>query len=478
MKIAKTDQFVEEGIPALDNPPEGWESTTLKTIISLRKGKKPRKLEEIPWPGAVPYINIEAFETGNIRRYADPASSALVDAGHILVVWDGARCGHIGKAPTRGALGSTLAAIEPALIHPDFIFRFLQSCYGIINSNPRGIGIPHVEPELFWNLEVPLSPLAEQKRIVTKVEELLAQVNAVRERLTRVSSILKRFRQSVLAAACSGRLTLDWRKQNPAKETGQDLLNSILNESNRDSRKRNTRNHNSKFNENEVPDLPDSWGWATLGQITKNFDGQRVPIKADDRAKRIGQYPYYGASGVIDAIDDYLFDGEFLLIAEDGANLLSRCTPIAFRASGRFWVNNHAHIVQTYGGIPLQYVEGYLNGIDLQYYVTGSAQPKLTQEAMNLIPMPLPPLTEQHEIVRRVEALFKLADTIEKRVKAAMARAEKLTQAILAKAFRGELVPTEAELARREGREYEFASVLLARIKAELKRTETSKKRK
>jgi type I restriction enzyme S subunit len=108
-----------------------------------------------------------------------------------------------------------------------------------------------------------------------------------------------------------------------------------------------------------------------------------------------------------------------------------------------------------------------INGLDLQEYVTGTAQPKLTQAALKRIPVPLPPLREQHEIVRRVDALFKLADAIEKRVAAATVRADKLTQAILAKAFRGELVPTEAELARQEGRDFEPASVLLEGIRAE-----------
>lgn len=176
-----------------------------------------------------------------------------------------------------------------------------------------------------------------------------------------------------------------------------------------------------------------------------------------------------GASGAIDTIDDYLFDGDFLLIAEDGANLLSRSTPIAFRASGKFWVNNHAHIVQTFCGMPLRYLETVLNGMDLQEFVTGSAQPKLTQQALNGISIPLPPLAEQNEIVRRVEALLALADNIGKRVEATRDKADKLPQSILAKAFRGELVPTEAELARRSGRAYEPASVLLERIKAERK---------
>jgi type I restriction enzyme S subunit len=151
---------------------------------------------------------------------------------------------------------------------------------------------------------------------------------------------------------------------------------------------------------------------------------------------------------------------------------------IAFRASGQFWVNNHAHVATARGAIPLQYVELFLNSLDLQHYVTGTAQPKLTQGALNSIPVPVAPIPEQCEIVRRVEALFALADKTEARVQAATARVEKITQAILAKAFRGELVPTEAELARQEGRPYEPASVLLERIRAARTASEKGQTRK
>jgi type I restriction enzyme S subunit len=280
----------------------------------------------------------------------------------------------------------------------------------------------------------------------------LAKVRAARERLNRVPAILKRFRQSVLSAACSGRLTADWRAQNPNAETGSQFVARVVFESSTDS--------------DTNDDLPETWTRTAFGRITANFDGQRKPVKSDDRAKRRGAYPYYGASGIIDSIDAYLFDGEYLLIGEDGANLLSRSTPIAFQAAGQFWVNNHAHIVQTLGEMPLAYLELFVNGFDLQEFVTGSAQPKLTQAALNRIPVPVPPLAEQREIVARVSALFARADAIDARLTAARTAADRLTQAVLAKAFRGELVPTEAELARRENRTYEPASELLARVRA------------
>lgn len=343
---------------------------------------------------------------------------------------------------------TTIAATFPSRDLAEFGCYWLQTVDW--PSVTSGATIPMLTIAELRLMTVPLPPLAEQKRIVAKVEELLARVSAARERLARTPAILRRFRQAVLGAASEGRLTELWRSHW------------------RGSR-RTAGPSSGELGTNQVREsidvrVPESWRMSSFGALTRNFDGSRVPVKASDREKRRGRYTYYGASGPIDTIDDYLFDGEFLLIGEDGANLLARSTPIAFRASGRFWVNNHAHVVQPVDGVRLRFLELVLNSLDLQEYVTGTAQPKMTQAALNRIPILLPPIEEQDEIVLRVEALFKAADTIEKRVAAATAQAEKLTQAILAKAFRGELVPTEAELARREGRTFETAAALLDRI--------------
>jgi type I restriction enzyme S subunit len=95
----------------------------------------------------------------------------------------------------------------------------------------------------------------------------------------------------------------------------------------------------------DTSELPNGWLRTTVADVTQNHDGKRVPLNSDARKGRSGKYPYYGASGIIDQIDAYLFDGCYLLVAEDGANLLSRSTPISFIADGQFWVNNHAHVI-------------------------------------------------------------------------------------------------------------------------------------
>jgi type I restriction enzyme S subunit len=146
------------------------------------------------------------------------------------------------------------------------------------------------------------------------------------------------------------------------------------------------------------------WQQKTLDQIADNLDSRRVPITKSDRAN--GPYPYYGASGIVDYVSDYIFDFEALLISEDGANLLARSTPVAFSVSGKYWVNNHAHVLKFADSRTQQFVEFYFQSIKLDEYIRGAAQPKLTQNALNSIPIPFPPLPEQQRIVGILDEAF------------------------------------------------------------------------
>ena len=137
--------------------------------------------------------------------------------------------------------------------------------------------------------------------------------------------------------------------------------------------------------------------WKKLGELGHNLDRKRKPITAGKR--EAGNIPYYGASGIVDYVKDYIFDGDYLLVSEDGANLLTRTYPIAFSISGKNWVNNHAHIIEFVERATRKYVEYYLNSIDLSSWISAGAQPKLTQDNLNKIPIPVPPLSEQQRIV-------------------------------------------------------------------------------
>jgi type I restriction enzyme S subunit len=145
------------------------------------------------------------------------------------------------------------------------------------------------------------------------------------------------------------------------------------------------------------------WPLVPLGELTENLDGRRVPVKENDR--KPGPYPYYGASGIVDRVDGYLFDGEYLLIGEDGENLRTRQTPIAFMATGRFWVNNHAHIVRGNHRADTRFLSYVLSQTDISGYLTGSTMPKLTQGNLNRLPVIAPPLAEQKAIAAVLGAL-------------------------------------------------------------------------
>lgn len=176
-----------------------------------------------------------------------------------------------------------------------------------------------------------------------------------------------------------------------------------------------------------IPIHPD-WPTRNLGSLAQNLDSRRVPITKGDRKE--GPFPYYGASGIVDSVADFIFDEDILLISEDGANLLARSTPIAFSVSGKCWVNNHAHVLKFTDPATQKFVEVYLNSISIEEFVTGAAQPKLNQEALNRIPIPIPddPALQQ-AIVAEIEieqslvgANRELVTRFEKKIQASLAR--------------------------------------------------------
>jgi type I restriction enzyme S subunit len=340
-------------------------------------------------------------------------------------------------------------------------------------------------------LPILLPPVAEQKRIVAKIDALMARVNAARERLAKVPAILKRFRQSVLAAACSGRLTEDWRESHPCVEPGPALLHRLRQDwlKSHNTGKSRNRDIPSNFCEPlkdlDLWQLPDTWCFSECGLISD-----------PDRAFTYGVIklgpPQPGGVPTLRSSDV-----RWLRIDESGIKRIS--IRVAEQYSRTFLSGGEIVLTVrgTLGGVAVVpfHMKGYnvsrevavfpiIGGLEPTFFAYSIADMRASQwlgevlkgevyTGINIrdlkgLPLPIPPLNEQREIIRRVEALFKLADAIEKRVTTATARADKLTQSILAKAFRGELVPTEADLAHRERREYEPASVLLERIRSEM----------
>lgn len=336
-------------------------------------------------------------------------------------------------------------------------------------------------------MPVKVPPLNEQRRIVAKLDALQARSRRARQALDAIPALLDRFRQSVLAAAFRGDLTAEWRAAHPDVEPASVLLQRIRAERKarwvaaevdkarakaqakeggtwgpKEEAKARVKAE-EKYEEPEavdtegLPALPKGWCWARFEELAENYDGRRIPITSKDRVA--GPFPYYGASGIIDHVHEFIFEGDYLLIAEDGANLLARQTPIAFKAKGQFWVNNHAHVVQPRGGICLDYLMHVVESLDVRPVVTGSAQPKLTQAALNRLLIPLCTTEEQKVIAGELQKAGTLSESVGIGINQSTTRLDTLDQAILAKAFRGELVPQDPN--------DEPASALLQRIAAE-----------
>lgn len=173
--------------------------------------------------------------------------------------------------------------------------------------------------------------------------------------------------------------------------------------------------------------IPQNWEIKTLNDVCDFLDTQRVPIKDTDRTKMPGIYPYYGASGIIDYVNKYIFDEDLILLAEDGANIINRSTPIAFLVNGKIWVNNHAHVLKARPVIDRYYLCAYLESLKYDKYNTGTAQPKLNRETCEKIPVLIPPLPEQRKIAnilntwdKAIEKQTKLIEKLELRKKELM----------------------------------------------------------
>lgn len=149
--------------------------------------------------------------------------------------------------------------------------------------------------------------------------------------------------------------------------------------------------------------MSSDWITKTIGEVSINLDKKRKPIKATER--KSGPFPYYGASGIVDYVDSYLFDGEYLLVAEDGENLKTLNTPIAFSARGKFWVNNHAHILKGKEEVLTDFIRFWLLSNSISGYLSGAVMPKLTQAALNSIPITFPDKSIQKKIVRVLTCL-------------------------------------------------------------------------
>jgi len=414
-----------------NNLPPNWAWVKLGDVATSEKGKKPRNLStEFDKKFCFPYVDIKAFEKRGIDNYTDGDNCRFCESEDVLVVWDGARCGLVGRG-VKGVIGSTLAKIKSKQHLDSFLFYFLQWNYKLINLNPKGVGIPHIEPNLFWGLEIPIPPLPVQHQIVGKIEELFSELDKGIENLRKAKEQIKTYRQSVLAYAFSGKLT----NSHPELVSGSEKLNQV-------------QLDNSQ--------LPNGWKWVKLGEISKIGTGV-TPLRSKKEYYLNGKIPWLTSSVVNEsfvysstefvtkrALEEYRlkkYPKHTLLVALYGeGKTRGKCTEMMFEST----INQAmaAIVLDEEFFSSLKYVKWFLikNYEDMRLLSSGGVQPNLNLSLIKNVEIPFSPIMEQQLIVLEIDRRFSVADKLEQTIDESLEKAEQMRQSILKKAFEGKLI--------------------------------------
>lgn len=394
MKWKAYPEYKDSGIEWLGEIPKHWEVRKLKDIASIQFSNVDKNMvdsEEVVRLCNYADVYKNDFITSDLVFMQATATQAeirkfVVKRGDVIITkdsesWDDIAVPAFVASDLQGVLcGYHLAQIRAKSQSVDGKYLFRAFSSGAINHQFQvastgvtryGLGSYWLENGLF------LVPLRDEQRVIASFLD---------RETTRIDSLIEKKQQQIellqekRAALISHAITKGLNPNAKMKDSGIEWLGEI----------------------------PEHWSTKRLKFLFRNLDYRRVPLSAEQRSYMDKKYPYYGASGIIDAVEDYIFEESLILVAEDGANLLSRSTPLAFIAEGKYWVNNHAHILKPIAG-PLKYWEGVLQTFDYTPLISGAAQPKLTAENLGIIPLPVPPEKEQHEIA---ELVLRMTDQI------------------------------------------------------------------
>ena len=305
-------------------------------------------------------------------------------------------------APSNGYCTTEIIPISTLnSVIPEYLNLVLRSPYFLDYTAQCGYGVkmPRLGTADAIKALIPIPPYEEQRRIVESVDKYTVIVERIQSEQGNLVEYVSNCKSVILELAIHGKLV----PQDPSDEPAIELLLRI--------------NPAFKASDNlHYADLlPTGWVVCSLNEACEILDSRRQPINSKEREKRAEKannlFPYYGATGQVGVIDNYILDGEYLLLGEDGAPFLDRYAKKAYVVSGKIWVNNHAHILRP--RINSTYMMYYLNVIDYRPYVTGTTRLKLTQEVMKNMPVLVPPLAEQDRIISRIQQLFSVIDTIQ-----------------------------------------------------------------
>ena len=374
---------------------KNWEIKVFGEVCEIIGGSQPPKTTFIhePKEGYIRLIQVRDFKTDKFITYIPIDKAKKLCAKTDIMI---GRYGPPIFGIFRGLEGAYNVALMKAVpdedqLDKEFFYWFLKTdklVRFVEKSSKRAAGQDGVRKDLLYKYPIPVPPLEQQKQIVEILDKTFEAIE-------------------------KAKINIEKNIQN-TKELFDSRLNEIFSQKG------------------------DGWEEKKLNQISINLDNKRIPITKNKRIE--GEIPYYGASGIVDYVEGYIFDEDLLLVSEDGANLLARTYPISFGVSGKCWVNNHAHILKFENIINQKFVEYYLNSIKLDDYISGMAQPKLNQTKLNLIPIPYPNIEIQTVLIENIDKLSEQTKELERHYQQKLDNLEELKKSILEKAFSGELL--------------------------------------
>ena len=361
--------------------PDSWEWVRLKDLGQFSSGKTPSKQVPSNWEnGIVNWFTSKDIKSDYLSKsqilISEEAAKGLqlYPVGTLLMVVRSGILKRLFPVSLLKAPGTINQDIKAFQIYDERLSMYLFLClkglspYILKQFRKQVTTVDSLRFEDFSIMPIPMPPLAESQRILDRVAELQPDIDAYDKAQTKLRTIEQRFpdamKKSLLQYAIEGKLVPQRKEEGTAK----DLLVKIRAEKAQLIKEKKIKKTKPlpAITDDEKPfDIPDSWEWARFGDISINMDSERIPLSVTQRRKLDKIYDYYGASGIIDKVDQYLFDRPLMLIGEDGANLLARTKPIAFIARGKYWVNNHAHVIDFPNGIDMKYMTFYMNAINL-----------------------------------------------------------------------------------------------------------------
>ncbi len=410
--------------------PKSWLETELGNILSARKGKKPEFLIEENIEGYLPYILIEQLEGKPYRLFTNDEKVVRIDASEVIIVWDGS----IGKCGSGfyGALGSTFVAMKPlGGIPTRFLEYIILRKQDYIKETSTGVGLQHINKNFFKECIINFPPLAEQKRIVVKLDILFAQHEAMKKALERIPQLLKDFKQQVLTQAVTGKLTEEWREGKGLEEwTDGKIEDFLIFKGIFDGP------FGSNLKTEDYSDLGDVQVVRLENIDTLKFLNDKQVYVTTEKYKTLLRHEVFGGDIIFSSfIADRI---RACILPENERKMIAKADCFCLRADEKLIINK---FLVYFLVSPIMFKQ-------LQKEVRGATRPRINTTILKKSPVNIPPISEQKEIVSCIESLFVKADRIEERYNALKAKIEDIPQSILHKAFNGELVkqlPTDGD---------------------------------